>query len=144
MPHIEWVIAPHYDLRHADRVDEVAQRLRLVHEGVVPDPAQILDRRSRRCRLRLRAHRVTVVRASTVAREISASVRGDDLKARVTIEHPTEDEMRQRDRRLEGLADDVAQVVRADTLPERGAEWMNEHDGTEFFGRRPELAQLTC
>ncbi len=82
-----------------------------------------------------RPNLVTVIRSAAVARQIAAAVRGHDLQAGMAIQHAAEDEMGQRNRRLERLSDDVAEIVRAQALAERRAKWVDEHDRAELLGR---------
>ncbi len=83
-----------------------------------------------------------MIRAAAVARQTASAVCGDDFQAWMTIEHAAEDEVRQRNRRLQRLPDDVAEIVRAQSLAERRAERMDEHDGAELLRRRPERREL--
>src|SRR5262249_56768715 len=66
------------------------------------------------------------------------AVRRAELELRMTIERAAEDQMRQRERRLDRLADDVRQIVGLHTLTERAAERVHEHDRTERLGALPE------
>ncbi len=93
-------------------------------------------------RARLGPHVVPVIRAATVARQIAAAVRGHDLQAGMPIEHTAENQMGQRDRGFERLADDVAQVIGIQALAERRSEGMDEDDGAQLLGRRPERRKL--
>src|SRR5262245_34204444 len=51
----------------------------------------------------------TLIRSRGVGRQVSATMRGADLQVRKLVQRTFEDQMRQRDRRLERIADDVAQ-----------------------------------
>ncbi len=142
MPHVERIVAAHHQLRGADDIDQMTQSLRLVDERVEPDSSQVVARSRYGACMRLRPNLVTMIGAAAVARQIAAAVRGHDLQARMAIEHAAKDEMRQRNRRLERLSDDVAEVVRAQPLAQRRAERMNEDDSAKLSSRRPERREL--
>src|SRR5262245_2052146 len=104
MPHVEWIIGADDELRHPGYVNQVAQRLRLVYERIEPDPPQVLHRLLASVLARLWPHFVPVIRAAAVARQITATMRGDDFQAGIPVEHAAKDQMRERDRRFERLA----------------------------------------
>ena len=54
------------------------------------------------------------------------------------VEHPGEDQVRQRDGVLDRLPDRVGQVEAVEPLVEGAAERVQEHDGAELGGARPE------
>ena len=54
------------------------------------------------------------------------------------VEHPREDQVRQRDGVLGGLADGVGEVEPVEALVEAAAERVQEDDGAQLGGARPE------
>ena len=52
-----------------------------------------------------------VIHARRVVGDVTSAVRGDQLELRKPLEDPVEDEVAQRDRGVERVADDVGEVV---------------------------------
>src|SRR5262249_16527325 len=103
-----------HDLSHADLRDEMTEPLRGEHQRVDIKLLQVL----RWMFLELQAlallwkHEAPVIGALGVRREVAASMRGAEPKIRELVEGPVEDQMRERDCRLERIADDVAEHAR--------------------------------
>jgi hypothetical protein len=53
----------------------------------------------------------SVIYAAGICTEISAAVHGKQLQIGVTLEHTVEDEIVERQGRLEGIADHVVEIV---------------------------------
>src|SRR5262249_7894925 len=79
--------------------------------------------------------------------QVAAAMRGADLQAGEMVERAVEDQMRQRDRRLERVADRVVEAAAAlqpaakigrGAVPLR----MHEDDDTELLGLGPERIEL--
>src|SRR5262249_5128642 len=71
------------------------------------------------------------------AKETSAMDR-DDLEIGMALKHAVEDEIVQRDRSLQWIADDVVEVEAREASRLGEAVGVNEHDGAEFLGPPPE------
>src|SRR5205807_2412332 len=71
-------------------------------------------------------------------------VRGADLEAREAIERALEDEVRERERGFERVADGVVQaaVAAQARLQLRGPDRMDEHQHTQLLGLAPERMEL--
>src|SRR6185437_12884063 len=91
---------------------------------------------------RFRPDHKSMVRAPTVTGQIPAPVRGHYLQPWMPVQHAAEDEMGQRNGRLQRLSDDVAEIVGTQALAQRRPKGVNENDRTEFFSRRPERGEL--
>ena len=135
--HVERVVGAEQHPVGADRLDERTQRARGVHERVEPQASQV-RRRQLAASVRLGPHLPRVVGATEERGQVAAAVRGDDPQVRMPVEHAREDEVRQRDRVLDRLADRVREVVAVEPLVEAAAERVQEHDRVELLGARPE------
>ena len=60
--------------------------------------------------MRIRARAPGMVDAARVAGQIAAAVHGQDLQVGMPLQHAVEDQVVQRDRRLQRIADDVVEV----------------------------------
>ena len=86
----------------------------------------------------LRPHAVGVVHARRVVAHVAAAVRGDDLQPRVALQHAAEDDVRERDRGVERIADDVGEEVLRETPRLGESARVQEDDGPERLGPGPE------
>ena len=86
----------------------------------------------------VRTHAPGVIRSPDHGGQVPASVRGDNLQSGMTVENAREDEMRERDGILGGLADRVREVEAVEPLVEAAAERVQKDDGLEFHGAGPE------
>src|SRR5262245_15352999 len=106
----------------------------------------LLDRPVGAARTLRRLRRAAAVGARRVGRRIAATMGGDDLHPRELVQRPVEDQVRERDRRLERVADDVPEQPVA--LEPRGgvqlsgALRVDEDDGAELLGLGPERVEL--
>src|SRR5476649_1696933 len=80
-----------------------------------------------------------MVRSIGVGRQEAAAMRSDYFELRKSIEYALEDEVRERDRRLQGIADRVGEpAVAGQFLRKLGdARRMNEQGHVEFFRLGP-------
>ncbi len=88
-----------------------------------------------------------MIGAARVGRQEAAGVRSADLEAGEPVERALEDQVRQGDGRLEGVADHIAEVpVTLEALLELGGGTgtlgMDEHHHAELFGLGPEGVEL--
>jgi len=84
---------------------------------------------------------MAVIAAAAVAGQIAPAVGGDDPDTWMSVQDATKYQVRERDRRLQGLADDVTEVMALDSLAERGPEWMDEYHSLQDFRSRPKRGQ---
>ena len=86
------------------------------------------------------------VGAPEIRRQVAAGVRAAELQPRKAIERPVEDHPREENRRLERVADDVAEVAasaqRAVLEDVVGAARVHEDEHAELLGLRPERIEL--
>ena len=73
-----------------------------------------------------------------VAREIAAAVHGEDLQVRVALQHAVEDQVVQRNRRLQRIADDVVEVEARQALGVREAVGVDDDQRAQLLGLLPE------
>src|SRR5262249_10714803 len=138
------IIGADHDLARAVLVDEMAQRLGGKNERVVIQALQIFRRffRERGAFALSGEDRAAVVPAGGVGGQEAAAVRAADFQVRETIERALENEMSERERGFERIADHVAE--RAATLDpfgdarrlRRGLR-MDEDQGLKFLGLFP-------
>src|SRR5262249_57768544 len=103
---------------------QMAQPLLREHHGVVVHLAQILgrpllDRAPGAAVAEIRPHLAAKVRAGGVGGQIAAAVRRADLDPRIPVERAVENQMRERNRGLERVANYVREIaVAAETVAE--------------------------
>src|SRR5882762_7940922 len=124
----------------------MAQRLGCEDDRVVIELAQIFGRSFlRRLRTTIRESHAACVRARGVGGEVTAAVSRADLEAGKAVERPFEDQVRERNRRVERIADDVAEapVASEPLLESRGSPLrMDENQAAELLRLRPERMEL--
>src|SRR4051794_13162856 len=111
LPRIGMVAAKH-DLANANLRNKVAQCFGTEDQGVKIKLLEVFSRLLFQRYLRIASRRVDetgVIRSVGVGRQKPASVGGDNLKARETVERSFEDQVRQRYRRLGRQANRVRQ-----------------------------------
>src|SRR3982074_941702 len=108
----DWMVAAEHPLAGAHLGHEVAQALRGEDQRVEIKLVEIFGRLLLELDLRvavLRRHEAGVVGARRVGGEIAAAMRRADLEGRKAIERAFEDQVLQRDRGVERIADGVRQ-----------------------------------
>ena len=140
LAHVERVVRPEDDPRGAHHRHQVRHEQRLEHQVVDPDPVQVLGGRARD-RVHLRADLVAVDGPREVRRQVAAPVRRHDVQHREPLQDAAEDQVRQRDRRVQRVPDDVAQVVLRDSLAEGGPGRVDEDRGAVLLGGGPERVE---
>ena len=143
----ERVVGTHHDLAGARLGREVTQRLGGEDDRVVVHLLHVVGRTLlQRLRLALRERRLHGVRAVHVGRQVAAAVRRADLEAGELIERALEDQVRERDGRLQRIADGVRQQPVARQAPARlelrRAQGMHEDQHAELLGLGPEGVEL--
>src|SRR5262249_17423317 len=144
------MVGADYELAHAHFRGQVAQRLRREDQRVVVHRSEIFGRPllQRDSRVHVGGERggegEAVGRARGVRGEVAAAVGRADLQPREAIERALEDQVRERDGRVERIADRVREPAVA---PEafgqvRRALRMNEDQDAELFGLGPEGMKL--
>ena len=99
---------------------------------------QVMRRRLRQRAVRIRARAPGVIDAAGIGAEIAAAVHGEDLQVGMALEHAVEDQVVQRDRGLERIADDVVEVEAGEPLGLGEAVGMDHHQRAELLGLLPE------
>src|SRR5439155_20102568 len=86
----------------------------------------------------------TMVRARGVRRQVATAVRGADLEPREPVERALEDQVRERDRGVERIADHVRQpaVALESSREVRRALRVDEDQHAELLRLRPERVEL--
>ncbi len=79
-----------------------------------------------------------MVDAARIAAQKATAVDRNDLEIGVPLKHAIEDEIVQRDRGLQRVADDVVEVEAGEASRLGEAIGMNEHHRAEFLGLLPE------
>ena len=108
------------------------------HDGVDVDALEIRRRRLRQAAVAVRTRAPGVVDAARIGAEIAAAVHGEDFQLRVAFEHAVEDQIMQRDRRLQRIADDVVEIKARQARRLGETVGMNHHQRAEFFRLFPE------
>src|SRR5262245_7753274 len=114
--HVEAEVAAQHHPVGADGVDEPAERLGRVADGVVREAPQIGAERALGLVLVLGANALTVLHATGEIRNGATRVGQQHVEPREPVEDATQHEMRGRDRRIEGIAEQVAQIERLQTI----------------------------
>src|SRR6266581_388779 len=120
----------------------MAERFGREDDRVVIELAQVLGRSLlRRFRAAIRESHAACVRARGVGGQVASAVGRADLEAGEAVERSLEDQVRERDRGVERIADDVAQTAVASQplLESRGSPLrMDENQAAELLRLRPE------
>ncbi len=135
------------DLADARLRDEVPQAFRREHHRVDDDLVlEVLARLALVRAVRVVADDARRIAAAQVRRQVAAAMRRADDEAREAIERAVEDHAAQEHRRLERIADDVAQaaaaVERALARDVQRVVRMHEHRHAELLGFGPERVVL--
>ena len=136
------IVGAHHDAVDADLGDQGLQRLGREDDGVVVELLQIFGRLllQRHAGAAVREGDADGVRARRVERQIAAAVRRANLQAGEAVERAFIDQMRQRERGLERIADGVFEPAVA--LEPRcqllGADRMDEDEDAELLALRPD------
>src|SRR6266851_778364 len=138
----ERIVGAHHDLPRSHHLGQVAQGLRRKHDRIVIELAQVFGGLllERHRRAAIREGDADGVRTIRIGRQIAAAVRGADLESREAVERPFVDQMRERERGLERIADRIGEpaiAVQA-RLELLGADRMDEDKRTELLHLRPD------
>ena len=141
------MVGAEHDLARADLRDEMTKRFGREHQRVEIELIEIFGRLLLQLDVGiavLRRDEAGVIGARRVGRQISAAVRRDDLEARKFVERALEDQVLQRDRGVERIADGVREPAVALEAGGklRRALRMDEQHGAEFFGLGPDRMKL--
>ena len=79
-----------------------------------------------------------MIDAARIGGEIAAAVHRENLQIRVALQHAVEDQVVQRDRGLERIADDVVEIEAGEPLGLGEAVGMDHHQRAELLGLLPE------
>src|SRR5438105_15795671 len=140
------MVRAEYQLADTNFGSQVPQRLRCEHERVEVHLAQVLSwllLELDAC-IHIRRDAQCVVGSSCIRRQIPATVCGAELQARKLVQSTFEDQMRQGDRRIQGIADRIGQpAVASEAMSQLGrALRMNEDEHAELLRFRPEWMEL--
>src|SRR5262244_847598 len=140
------MVGADYELAHAHFRGQVAQRLRREDQRVVVHRSEIFGRPllQRDSRVHVGGDAQAVVRARGVRGEVAAAVGRADLQPREAIERALEDQVRERDGRVERIADRVREpAVALEALGQvRRALRMDEDQYAELLGLGSEPVKL--
>src|SRR5262249_16701824 len=103
-------IGSHHELTCADLCHEVANAFGTKHHGVVVEGLQVFGRRIfdaavRTTRTQVWPRRAALIKTAGVGWQVATGVRGADLKRGVAVERALENEVRERNGRLQRVAD---------------------------------------
>ncbi len=112
--------------------------MRREHHRVEVDFLEVVRGRLRQPGLTVRACAPGVIDAARIGAEIAAAVHGKNLQVRMALEHAVEDEVVQRQRGLERVADDVVEIEAREALALREAVRMQQHERAELLRLLPE------
>ena len=137
--HAKRVVAAEDDARVAEGLEDQPEGARGVGERVDVDPAHVLARRLRDRRAPFRRHVPPVVDAPEHEGKRPAAVREAPAQARPPLDDAPVDHAGHAERRLEGEAEGLHQVVLAEALAaEHGRRGVDEDGGVEGGGRLPD------
>src|SRR5215813_1440476 len=132
--HVEAEVAAQHHTVGADGVDEPAERLGRVADGVVGEAPEIGAERALGLVLVFRADTLAVLHAAGKIWNRAAGVGQQHVEPREPVEDATQDEVRGRDGGVERIAEQVTQVERLQTIvgADHG-ERMQEHGQLELL-----------
>src|SRR4051812_32142542 len=88
--------------------------------------------------MRIRARAPGMIDAARIGAEIAAAMHRENLQVRMALEHAVEDQVVQRDRGLERIADRVAEREAREPFAFGEAGWMEHDERVELLGLLPE------
>src|SRR3984893_4193301 len=139
IPHVEAEIGAEHHAIRAHGGHEIAQRPRVVADDVVGEATQVGAERLLRALLRLRAHPLAVPEPAVQVRQRSARMGQAHLELGQPVEDAAEDEVGGGDGGVEGIAEEVGEVERLQTLGADDAKRMQER-GHAKAARAPDSA----
>ena len=114
--HVERIVGAHEDVVGAEHLHEIFELVRREHHRVEIDLLQVFGRRLGQLVGDVGARAPSVIDAARIAAEIAAAVHGEDLQVRVALQHAVEDQVVQRDRGIERVADHVGEIEPREAL----------------------------
>ena len=136
--HVVGIVAAEQHVVGADLLDQEFQHRRGMQDGVVEEALGDVLRLLRHVLLRLRPHRPAVLPARRLIGREAAAMRQHDLQFRIAVEHAAEHQAGRRDGGVERIADQVGEIIRLQPVGAGDVVGMDEHEGAELFGRRPQ------
>src|SRR5580700_5910274 len=136
--HVVRIIAAEEHPICADRGNQKFQRCLGVQNGVVEEAVEIPRRRMLHMHFRFRPHLPAVHPAAALVWDEAAAVRHDEIQLGMALEHAAENQAGAGDGGVERIADQVAEIIRAQPVGAGDIAGMDHHEGVEFGGRGPE------
>jgi hypothetical protein len=140
--HVERIVGAHHNMIGAENLNQRIELLRREHDAVDKNVLEIVRRRMRQISTAIGPSAPGVIDAVGICTEVSAAVHGKQLQIGVTFEHTVEDQIVERERRLEGIADHVIEVMAREALPFGEAIRVQNNKRAELFGFLPERLEL--
>src|SRR5215472_1734908 len=104
--HVIGVVGSEKDAIWSEHLDQRRQLVRREHDRIDIDALEISRRRLRQCAVTVRPRTPSVIDASGISAKIPATVYRKYFEPRVALEHAVEDQIVQRNRRLQRIAED--------------------------------------
>src|SRR5262249_3233763 len=117
---------------------EFRQLMRCEYDRVEIDFLQIGARWVRQVTVRIRARPPGMVDPPRIGAQKSAAVNGQDLQAGVALKYAVENQIMQRDRGIERIADHIVEVEAREPVGLGESGRMDQNKRAEFFGLAPE------
>jgi len=137
--HVERIIGAHDDAVGAEGLHQRLKLMRRKNDRVEIDvPPQIGRRRFRQIAVRIRPCAPGMIDAAGIGAEEAAAMHGQNAKLRMTFEDAVEDQVVQRHRGVERIADHVVEVKARETLRLGETGRVDQHQCVELLGFLPE------
>src|SRR5579883_1625383 len=132
--HVEGIIGPHENTICPENLHEIGELMIAEDDRVEIDLPEISSRRQRQAAMAVVARAPRMVNPARIGREIPAAMHGQQLEIGKTPKRARKDQIMQRKRRLQGIADDIVEVEMSEALALREAIRVHHQKRAEFFG----------
>ena len=135
------IVGAHQDVIGAVLRDQIFELVMGIDQRVEIQPLQISRRHFLDAGAGVGPRRGGVVDAPGIGRQIAAAMRQHDLQPGIILQHPAEDQVMHRHRRVERVADHVREIVIAEAARLGEPVRMHEDEQPQLLDARPDRAE---
>src|SRR5690348_1672940 len=136
--HVIGVIGSKQDMVETEHFHQCGELMRREHDRIDIDSLEISRGRPRQCAVTIGTRTPGMVDATEIGAKISAAMHRQDFESRMTLKDAIEDQIVQRDRRLQRIADDIVEIEPCQPGSFSKAVGMDHHQGPELLRFLPE------
>jgi 2-deoxy-D-gluconate 3-dehydrogenase len=132
--HVIRIVGPHQDTIGAEHVEQIRQLVIAEHDSVEINLTQVGRRWQGQIAVRILPGTPRMIDAPGVGRQVAATMHSHELEVRKSCQRSTEDQVVQRQRRLQRIAEHVVEVEVRQPLPLRKAVGVKHDECAKLFG----------